>query len=348
MNISTVIPELETLKAVNQKLASLSHASRKDLLDMDIIRESDELVYRVSSDQRLPFKKLYLPVAFTGILEPQKQVNENHQAIQIILPGAGTTFSHAATLGDIAGTFHGRKSRNRGQGRKSSQSFLAALLPEAEKEFRVASFPTDLPLNGMGSDAPFELASDQGCMAMIRHVHLVLSLMYPERPVFVAGRSTGGMMSILYAQHYSDVTGAIAVNPPHPDPALVGYTINYMEANADVLSELLDSPSVSLHERSWQAFKQFVPVSKYPNLPSLAPTLTFVSTNDPLNFSPEYIPALKTFAEESENRTTHVINSNQNNLWNRKAEATYREVIELHLQFILNQIRSGDRAEILV
>lgn len=348
MSISTLIPELETLETVNQKLASLSHASRKDLLDMDIIQESDELVYRVSSDQRLPFKKLYLPVACTGILEPHKKVNDNHQAIQIILPGAGTTFSHAATLGDIAGTFHGRKSRNRGQGRKSSQSFLASLLPDDKKDFRVASFPTDLPLNGMGSEAPFELASDQGCMTMIRHVHLVLSLLYPDRPVFVAGRSTGGMMSILYAQHYRDVAGAIAVNPPHPDPALVGYTINYMEENADVLSELLDSPSVSLHERSWNAFKQFVPVSKYPTLPSLAPTLIFASKDDPLNFSPEYIPALKTFAEKNERCTTHVINSSQNNLWNRKAEETYREVVGLQLQFILSQIKSGERTAMLV
>lgn len=341
MSISTLIPELETLESVNQKLALLSHASRQDLLDMDVIRESDELVYRVSSDQRLPFKKLYLPVAYTGILEPRKQVNESHQAIQILLPGAGTTFSHAATLGDIAGTFHGRKSKNRGQGRKSSQSFLANLLPDDQKNFRVASFPTDLPLNGMGTEAPFELASEQGCMAIIRHVHLVLSLLYPKRPVFVAGRSTGGMMSILYAQHYSDVAGVIAVNPPHPDPTLVGYTINYMEENADVLSELLASPTVSLHEPSWRAFKEFVPVSKYPSLPSLAPTLIFASANDSLNFSAEYIPALETFSEKNEKCTTHVINSSQNNLWNRKAEETYQKVVALHLQFVLNAIPVG-------
>ena len=190
--------EFQKLEQANQKLAMSGDISRKELLEMNVIQESQEVVHRVGATsepkQILPFTKLYLPIACTGILEPQKLVNDEHRAILILLPGTGTTFSVAETLCDIAGTFHGRKSKNRGRGRKSNQSLLTELLPDGET-FRVASFPTDLPLNGMGSDAPFEFASEQGLMAVIRHVHLVLSRLYPHRPVFIAGRSQGGCAS---------------------------------------------------------------------------------------------------------------------------------------------------------
>lgn len=59
--------------------------------------------------------------------------------------GTGTTFSVAETLCDVAETLHGRKSKNRGTGRKSNQSLLTELLPEGET-LRVASFPADLSL----------------------------------------------------------------------------------------------------------------------------------------------------------------------------------------------------------
>ena len=327
--------EIRDLEAVNSALESRDQVGRQELLHMGIIRESDEIVYRATSEQTLPFRKLYLPSARTGILEPNKKVDTDHQALQVILPGAGTTFSHAATLGDVAGTFHGRKSRNRGNGRKSSQSLLADLLPDGMKRFRVASFPADLPLNGMGMDAPFEFASERGCLAVIRHVVLVLSRLHPERPVFVSGRSTGAMMAIRYAQQYCDVAGALAINPPHPDPGLLAHTIQYMEENSGTLSEVLDSPGVSLHSRSWQGFKRFAPTCEYPELQSLSPTLILVSSHDPLNLSAEYLTALERFAGQNELCTVRAVDSQQNNLWNRKAINTYREVIEQQLQFIL-------------
>ena len=203
----------------------------------------------------------------------------------ILLPGTGTTFSVAETLCDIAGTFHGRKSKNRGGGRKSSQSLLTQVLPDGQM-FRVASFPTDLPLNGMGSEAPFEFASKAGLMAVLRHVHLVLSHLYPDRPVFIAGRSQGGIAAILYAQQYDDLAGAIAVNPPHPDPELFQFTIQYLEDKAKELAELLHAPGVTLHERSWDAYKTFTPSFNYPSKPSRSPILTLVSLGDPFNLFP--------------------------------------------------------------
>lgn len=152
--------ELKRLERINQELERASDISRHDLLEMNIIQESQELVHRVGAtkgpNQRLPFTKLYLPMAFTGILEPHKSVNETHRAIQILLPGTGTTFSVAETLCDVAGTFHGRKSKNRGRGRKSSQSLLTQLLPNGER-FRVASFP-------------IQLTSQRAAWAKMRHL----------------------------------------------------------------------------------------------------------------------------------------------------------------------------------
>ncbi|MGD1717153.1 alpha/beta fold hydrolase [Hydrocoleum sp. CS-953] len=332
--------ELKRLEQVNEELARVPNLSRRELLDMKVIQERKELVHRVGATnepkQSLPFTKLYLPMAFTGILEPNKLVDETHRAIKILLPGTGTTFSVAETLCDVAGTFHGRKSKNRGRGRKSNQSLLSELLPDGET-FRVASFPTDLPLNGMGSDAPFEFASEHGLMTMIRHVHLVLSRLYPDRPVFIAGRSQGGIAGILYAQHYDDLAGAIAVNPPHPDPELFQFTVQYLEEKAEVLADLLHAPGVTLHHRSWEAYKTFTPNFNYPSRPSLSPILTLVSLGDPFNLFPQYLHKLKEFAENDEKCTLHILDAGHN-LWDRKSVDTYREVINLQIQFILNQM----------
>lgn len=333
--------ELKRLEQVNQELAMTSALSRHELLEMKVIQESQELVYRVGATsepkQKLPFKKLYLPMAFTGVLEPQKSVDETHQAIKILLPGTGTTFSVAETLCDLAGTFHGRKSKNRGRGRKSNQSLLTELLPDGET-FRVASFPTDLPLNGMSSDAPFDFASQEGLMVVIRHVHLVLSRLYPDRPVFIAGRSQGGVAAILYAQHYDDLAGAIAINPPHPEPELFEFTVQYLEAQAEVLADLLHAPGVTLHTRSWEAYKTFTPLFDYPSNQSLSPILVLVSLGDPFNLFPQYAHALKAFADNDEKSQLHILDAGHN-LWDRKSVDTYRQVIDLQLQFILSQIK---------
>ena len=338
--------ELTKLEGVNQKLEENIHLSRRELLDMGLIRESQEEVFRVGttrdSAQKLPFTRLYLPIAFTGILVPNKSVDDNHRGIQILLPGTGTTFSVAETLCDVAGTFHGRKSKNRGRGRKSNQSLLSELLSEllpGGETLRVASFPTDLPLNGMGSDAPFEFASKDGLMAVIRHVHLVLSRLYPDRPMFIAGRSQGGIAAILYAQHYDDLAGAIAVNPPHPDPELFQFTVQYLEDKAAVLADLLHAPGVTLHHRSWEGYKCFTPSFDYPSRRSLSSTSILVSLGDPFNLFPQYAHALKAFADSDEKCQLHLLDAGHN-LWDRKSTDTYREVIYLQLQSMLDRMNA--------
>ncbi|MBP0019969.1 MAG: alpha/beta fold hydrolase [Cyanobacteria bacterium SBLK] len=331
--------QLKELVRVNQELENTPHLSRQELLDRGLIQERQELVCRVGATdnaQKLPFTRLYLPIARTGILVPNKSVDENHRAIQILLPGTGTTFSVAETLCDVGGTFHGRKSKNRGRGRKSNQSLLTELLPDDET-FRVASFPVDLPLNGMGSDAPFEFASEEGLMAVTRHVHLVLSRLYPDRPVFMAGRSQGGITAILYAQHYDDLAGAIAVNPPHPEPELFEFTVRYLEEKAAVLADLLHAPGVTLHERSWEGYKTFTPAFNYPSRRSLSPILILVSLGDPFNLFPQYAHALKAFADNDEQCQLHLLDAGHN-LWDRKTVETYRKVIGLQLDFMLHQM----------
>lgn len=333
-------PELEKLHQINQELESLSDVNRRQLLEMGVIQESQDAVHRVGATdgpgQQLPFTRLLLPMAYIGVLEPKKAVDQNHRAIQILLPGTGTTFSVAETLCDIAGTFHGRKSKNRGGGRKSSQSLITHTLPDGQP-FRVASFPTDLPLNGMGTEAPFEFANETGLMAVLRHVHLVLSHLYPDRPVFIAGRSQGGIAAILYAQHYDDLAGAIAVNPPHPDPELFRFTVEYLENKAQVLAELLHAPGATLHERTWEAYKTFTPSFDYPSRPSLSHILTLVSLGDPFNLFPQYADAQKEFAEHDEKNQVHILDAGHN-LWDRKSAETYQDVINLQAQFMLNQM----------
>lgn len=332
--------ELEKLKQINHELENIGDVGRRQLVEMGVIRESQEVVHRVGATdgpgQQLPFKRLYLPMAYIGILEPKKAVDQTHRAIQILLPGTGTTFSVAETLCDVAGTFHGRKSKNRGAGRKSSQSLLTQALPNGDI-FRVASFPTDLPLNGMGAEAPFEFASEPGLMAVMRHVHLVLSHLYPDRPVFMAGRSQGGIAAILYAQNYDDLAGAIAVNPPHPDPELFQFTVQYLENKAKILAELLHAPGVTLHDRSWEAYKTFTPSFDYPSRPSLSPILTLVSLGDPFNLFPEYEYAQKEFADKDEKNQLHILDAGHN-LWDRKSEETYQKVITLQVNFLLSQM----------
>ncbi|NEO86401.1 MAG: alpha/beta hydrolase [Spirulina sp. SIO3F2] len=334
--------EFQQLKKINQELENTPKISRKELLEMGVIRESQDLVYRVGAAegkaQQLPFKKLYLSIAHTGILEPKKAVDDTHQAIQILLPGTGTTFSVAQTLCDVAGTFHGRKSKNRGRDRRSSQSLLTQLLPEGQK-FRVASFPTDLPLNGMGETAPWEFASEEGLVTMLRHVHLVLSRLYPNRPVFMGGRSQGGIASILYAQHYADLAGAIAVNPPHPDPELFRFTVEYLEGKASILADLLHVPGVSMHDPSWNAYKTFTPAFNYPAQPLLSPLLVLVSLGDPFNLFPQYAHKLQEFADNDEKCDLQILDAGHN-LWSRKEAETYQAVIKLQLDFMLAQIPS--------
>lgn len=338
--------ELDRLERLNEELAQQRTIGRAELLDRRVIEPCSEPVLRVGAAggarQRLPFSKLRLPMAYTGILEPHKSVTQIHRAIQILLPGAGTTFSVAETLCDVAGTFHGRKSKNRGRGRES-RSVLTPVFPSNET-FRVASFPTDLPLNGMASDAPFEFASERGLMAVIRHVHLVLLRLYPRRPVFIAGRSQGGIAAVLYAQHHRDVAGVIAVNPPHPDPELFQFTVDYLEGKASALAELLHAPGVTLHRRSWEAYKTFTPSFDYPARSSLSPTLVLVSLGDPFNLFPRYAHMLRAFAV-GEKRQLRIFDAGHN-LWDRKKTALYQEVIGHQARFMVSAMSGGPRVSV--
>ena len=338
-------PELQALKAINQTLEETPVISRRELQKMGVIEADPEPVFRVGAPegeaQALPFTKMRLPIAHTGILEPKKAVDESHKALQILLPGAGTTFSVAQTMCDVAGTFHGRKSKNRGKGRKSSQSIFTQLTT-GDEPFRVASFPTDLPLNGMGSAAPFEFADEEGLMTVLRHVHLVLSRLYPDRPVFMGGRSQGGIASILYAQHYDDLRGAIAVNPPHPDPELFKFTVDYLEGKADQLAELLHVDGVSLHEQSWKAYKTFTPNFNYPGRQCLAPVLTLVSLGDTFNLFPKYAEKQQEFADGDGKCNVHILDAGHN-LWSRKDAETYERVIKIQVEFILRGIETPNQ-----
>eukprot|EP00931_Biecheleriopsis_adriatica_P028637 TRINITY_DN17075_c0_g1_i1.p1 TRINITY_DN17075_c0_g1~~TRINITY_DN17075_c0_g1_i1.p1 ORF type:complete len:588 (-),score=66.22 TRINITY_DN17075_c0_g1_i1:6-1769(-) len=339
--------QLINLENVNADLERKLYLSRDELRDMGILRESQEPVSQLGSDQSIPFSRLYLPIARQGVLEPHRQVSEIHVAIQILLPGCGTTFSVAETLVDIAGKFHGKSSNKRSGDRRngpsSAASQLESFLAPSEDTFRVASFPMDLPLNGMGSNAPSVMFSERGLVAVIRHAHLVLSRLYPGRPVFVGGRSQGGAAAIMYAQHYGDVSGVIAMNPPHPDPELHQYSVDWLESKADVLAEELHAPGMSLHEPSWQAYKSYTPLYQYPGKKTLAPTMILLSMRDPCNKFPKYPEMLGEFASGSDKREMHTFEANHN-LWDRRG-SMYDKVIDLQSRFIMKHLEvEGDVA----
>jgi len=338
--LDSELSELQELEIINSKLEALNgDCCKEKLVEMGLIRESREAVYKLGADEPVPFFRLYLVKAKTGMFQPLKEVGEEHKAIIIFLPGCGTSFSVANTLIDIAGKYHGRKGKNRNaeHRQKSQEPETCEYVLPGDDTLRAAAFAMDLPLNGMGSGAPDVFFSERGLMAVIRHAHLVLAALYPGRPVFVAGRSQGGIAGILYSQTYNDVAGVIAVNPPHPDPELFGFTVEYLESKASVLAELLHAPGVSLHPPSWNAYQKYTPLFDYPTRPSLASILILVSKGDPFNKFPKYAEKLQEFAAADQNlRQLHVLDAGHN-LWDRRSD-TYDHVLSLQTKFILAQI----------
>lgn len=334
---------LEELDRVNRELEQRTDLNREKLMEMGIIRESKEPVHQLGGPNTVPFWRLMLPVAHTGIFHPKKEVTDIHSAIQILLPGCGTTFSVAETLFDIANKFHGKGGKKRAGKRRDGKvnPEELGLLAPSDNGLRVASFPMDLPFNGMGSDAPDIFFSEVGLVKVIRHAHLVLSHLYPGRPVFVGGRSQGGAAAILYGQHYPDVGGVFAVNPPYPDDELIEYSVEFLEEKADVLDELLHCPGVSLHDRSWTGFKDFTLKYTYPLRPSLVPTLIYVSLFDDCNKFPLYEKKVKEFCEEPQGKgrgTRKALTFEAgHNLWDRRGKL-YDLIISEHCNFITNAV----------
>lgn len=68
--------------------------------------------------------------------------------------------------------------------------------------------------------------------------------------------------------------------------------------------------------------------------------MILVSLGDPFNLFPQYLYKLKEFAENEEKGELHIFDAGHN-LWDRKSVDTYREVINLQLQFILNQVKNN-------
>jgi len=94
---------------------------------------------------------------------------------------------------------------------------------------------------------------------------------------------------------------------------------------------------VTLHERSWEAYKTFTPEFDYPSRQSLSPIQVLVSLGDPFNLFPQYADAQKQFAKNDQKNQLHILDAGHN-LWDRKSEDTYREVIKLQAQFMLSHI----------
>jgi len=283
----------------------------------------------IHKKQQNPFSVETFPLAHTGIYIHQEGVQPLHKAIIILLPGLGTIDSNALSLLDIGGVLHKtKKSRNRGAG--SFKNPLNTM--NNGQKVRFAAFPTDLPLNGLGRQAPFAFGSPEAIMQSIRHVHLILSLRYPNLPVYIAGRSQGGLAAITYAQRYHDVAGVIAVNPSHPNTQIIRGSVRIHE-DPTILGEIWQG--VKLDPKTWTAYKTFTSQFRLEQR-SAAPTLIMLGDADLSYPKHNYLFAFRKFVQtDRNNRGMVILEKGEHNLWNLKDVPQLHRVVSLMGEFLL-------------
>jgi len=326
------IEQIEELRSINEQI------ERGDLTLADlearqwIIKDSRPVKHQ-NTGQSMPFTTILFPKAHTGIYVHNAPVTDVHKAIIMLLPGQTTTKSNALTVIDLAGKLHKVKSRSHGKHVQKVEHPLNTLGPNNTK-VRFAAFPMDLPLANLGKDAPFSFGSPKAVVQSVRHVHLILRLKYPDRPVFIAGRSQGGLVAIHYVQAFNDVAGAIAMNPAHPDSGIVKRSLavlndpallDIMIAGADI-----DPKSFAAHEVFTHRFSI--------NRQSLAPTLLLLGGSDP-SYPPQevFFDAYKSFArQQPDHRRVMLVEQGEHNLWNNKNVPFYTEIVRAMGKFMLS------------
>lgn len=328
-NFSLEVPqEIRALEDLNSEIARLNRFT--DGIDRFI---PDEEVFKINySDDRakdhsqpVPLRVRLFPQAYTGIYQhrnPEMVVSERHQALFIFLPGTGARSSIAKSLFDIALTFQKTK-RN-----------LA--LQVNDVNIRAASFPMDLPLNGLAEHAPFFMSSSRGNIAVLRHIVLYLKIKYPGKPIFIGGRSQGGLVALEYARYYSDVAGVMAMNPSHSDQRVIDFSINTSVNDRGTLyKDEVKSPMTLLHFPSWAAYKAFTNKYTAHQNPSQVPVLLLLSRADPSYPQPLYLDLYRSFqAEQPDMRQVVEFPVDKHNLWARKDEELYPQVIQEMAGFI--------------
>lgn len=312
--------DLERLEAANARLER-GDVSEVELETNFLIR-SDEPVFkgRPPKQQRMPYRKVFLPFAKTGFYAPDSVILKEHQAIIVLMPGMGTNYSVAITTLDVAQSF--RK---------------GVVLHAGEPAFRAYPIALDLHVSGLGKDAPDGFASPEAYKAVLRHVHLILHRFYPHHLIFFAGRSQGGLAAFEYTLYYNDLNfgGAIGVNPTHPHPSIFRPSIEYHES-VPRLTDIMKVDGLAFDNRAWSALKFFTPEFRYadPSSVSRSPCLAIIHELDTSYPQPHYSNAMKAFvAQQPDLRKiiAYVHNFGEtHNLWDKSrtaiSEPTFREM----------------------
>ncbi len=267
--------------------------TRESLMRQGFLQPLSEPVYRTDEenqpllDQRMPFRKLFMPYAQTGFYEPERPVFDpnskepkpypEYRGQIIFMPGIGATISHAGRILDVVGTFHGHRSKNRGSGEKSHDHFEK--WAAGDVKWRMASYALDVTLNGLGDGAPLFFATEAGSIEVLRHLHLILKILNPhlKDKVFLAGRSQGGLIGMSYIQKYKDALGVVAVNPSSSRQDVVDASLRVGDAGSP---GVFTGFKTSLHPRAWKAYKLFTPHFEAFDHTADTPALIMLSSQD--------------------------------------------------------------------
>ncbi len=282
--------------SINFRIELLNQIWSEEGNTQNLILLNDDTI-RISQDgsgkdlQSVPLRKMMLPYISTGayipqagIYQPKAKVAEaTPDSILIMLPGVGSTKSHALSLLPVLSRFS-----------KATDSSIAEIKVENSHKRKARTLAIGLDSTGQGlASGPAALFnSPEYSIEMIRHNVLIMKLLFPDAPVFIGGRSQGGLQALEYGSYYNEVAGIFALNPTSIDPLLHTHTINIHEGVP--LSASFGMGEIELDPAAWGAFKDETLNFSYTSREPLVPVHYLVGKSDP-----SYAPDPKDLESES-------------------------------------------------
>ncbi len=315
------LEKLEALEQANEKIAAAIAAgyANESWLNSEGYLKTGPQEY-VQTEKRKFFRQLLFPVAHTGLLFPETvkaYANPNnrkkipvdvstYQAAIIFLPGVGFEVSQSDTVIEIAQTF--TKGHNAG-------------LQQHSPPLRAVGLPMDVTLNGMASAAPYTFGSRRGSIAMLRHAHLIVHVLYPHLKIIVAGRSQGGLISFAYGQTYNDfgLVAAIGANPTYPAGEILRKS-----NETHIRPELLDKLGMdkNYHPAGFRSYLEFTErdYARVLTDANKIPLIGLVAEKDEGYPQPEYVIAYQQWVSSRPDSRIVVIDA-EHHFWSRPSGA---------------------------